>query len=459
MSLRLRLRTAGLTGGSLGGALGGGRGKQIPAAAFGMHVANLAPTTIWADYFPSNSATYFQVPIPQTMGLGAIRLWDSNGVNWRSVERSRGVYTWDRLDNAVALATAAGLDMIYTLGCGPDWATTNPGQRPGYYLGYNPWPPADNAYWSEWCTAVGTRFAGRGMKYEIWNEVNDQTNGTGATGSGFVGTVAQLVTLAQLAKAAISAVDPTAKFLTPNFVGQDGIVSTPGACTLDAYLAAGGAAYADVISVHGYNTCIPWPRPEGLITLAKRVRDTCANRGVALPVWNSEWGYGTWQDSTGVLRSQSGSTPFPDTMVGQMGADYIVRMMLLSWCGGFERFYFYGLDATQSYAAIVMVNPTSADAARTLLTPALAFGYVARLLAGGYLSDLGQQVSADFKLYYRAGFTAGDGRTGFVYWCDDNAAMSAPTPGAVSATDCLGNALTVGATLAVTSSPKFVFYT
>lgn len=426
----------------------------------GMHINNLAATTVWEDDYPGSSASYHQVPIP-SMGIGAIRLWDSNGCSWRNIERTRGVYTWDRLDNAITEAVAAGItDIVYTLGCGPDWATTNPGQRPGTHVGYNPWPPADNTYWSEWCTAVGTRLAGKGVNvyYEIWNEVNDQSNGVGTTGSGFVGTVSQLVTLAQLAKTAISAVDASVKFLTPNFVGQDGIVNGPADCTLDNYLAAGGAAYADVVSVHGYNTLSPWPRPEGLITFAKRVRDTCSAHSISLPVWCTEWGYGTWQDpSTGALRSQSGGTPFPDPMPDQMGADYITRMMLLSWCGGFGRFFFYGLDATQSYASIVMVNPTSDAAARVLLTPAFAYQYVSGLLVGGRLSGLTQLVSSGV-LYYRAAFTTGTGRTGYVYWCDDSATTTIPITGAVSGADNLGNALTLGATLAVTSSPKFIFY-
>lgn len=458
MSLRLRLRTAGLSGGALGNPRGGGRGAQIPRAAMGMHINNLAPTTVWEDDYPGSSATYHQVPIP-SMGIGAIRLWDSNGCNWRSIERSRGVYSWDRLDNAIALAQAAGLDITYCLGCGPDWATTNPGQRPGTHVGYNPWPPADNTYWTEWCAAVGTRYAGKSIKFEIWNEVNDQAYGAGFTGSGFVGTASQLVTLAQLAKAAISAVDSTAKFLTPSFVGQDGIVSGPADCTLDNYLAAGGAAYADFVSVHGYNTLSPWPRPEGLITFAKRVRDTCAARSVSLPVWCSEWGYGTWQDGTGAYRSQSGGTPYPDPMPGQMGADYIARMMLLSWLGGFERFFFYGLDTTQSYASLVMVNPTSDLAAHTLLTPASAYQYLSDLLSGGFLSDLQQQVSADAKLYYRASFTAGNGQTGYIYWCDDTTTTTIPLVGAVSGTDNLGNALTLGPNLTVTGSPQFIFFT
>jgi hypothetical protein len=407
------MRTAGVSGGGgTGGGIGGGFGEPITAASMGMHIGWLAPTTIWGDYDAGATAAYHQVPVP-SIGIGTLRLWDSDGCTWRNIERTHGVFSWSRLDNAVALAEAAGAEIVYTLGCGPDWATTNPGQMAGLYVGYNPWPPSDNAYWTAWCTAVGTRYAGKGIKYEIWNEVNDQVAGAGVVGSGFMGTVAQLVTLAALAKAAISAVDPTAQFLTPNFVGEDGIVSIPGAVTLDAYLAAGGAAHADIVSVHGYNTLAPWPKPEGMMTMAKRVKDTCAAHGVALPIWNTEWGYGQWVDSTGDFRSEPGSTPYPDVMSDQMGADYITRMLILSWCGGFQRFFFYGLDAVRSYATIVMVNPTSGAAAATVLLAGDAYSYFADLMVGGYLSGLQKKASPTATSYYSATFTAGDGRRGY----------------------------------------------
>lgn len=457
---RLRLRTAGLlgTGNGLGAGLGGGGGKKITRRAMGIHVNALAPTTIWGDYSQNAANNHFQVPIPN-MGLGSIRLWDSDGCTWRNIERTQGVFSWGRLDNAVNLATAAGLDMILNLGHGPDWATTSPGQMPGLYVGYNPFPPINDTVWTNWCTAIGSRYAGRGIYYEIWNEINDQHSGPSVAGSGYMGSAASMVNLAQLARAAILAVDPTAKFLTPNFVNQAGITGEEGTTVnLDTYLEAGGGAHADIISIHGYNTLPPWTRPEGMIHMAKRVRDTLAKYGVNKPIWNTEWGFGRWRDETGAFHSVPGQQPYPEPMPDQKGADYVTRMCILSWCGGFERFYWYALDGVRSYNSVVMVNPNSAQNAQTLLPPAYAFKFFSDFFLDGYLSELQALASSTGVEYFRAGFTTKSKRRGIVYWCDDYTTTTVDIPGAKAIYDNLGGSVTVTPTLTVSGSPKFVLF-
>lgn len=457
--IKLKLRTAGLNGGSLGtgSGLSIGGGPVITRESMGMHIGRIAPTTIWGDYSATAAENYHQIPFPD-MGIGSVRLWDSDGCSWRNIERSQGVFTWDRLDYAVAQAELHGAKIVITLGCGPDWATTNPGQMPGLYVGYNPWPPSSNAYWTNWCAAVATRYAGKGIAYETWNEVNDQVSGPGVSGSGYIGSAESLVTLSQLARSTISAIDSTAIFLTPNFVNQDGITGGPSiTVSLDAYLAAGGGAYADVVSVHVYNTCAPWPHPEGAITMAKRVRDTCAKYGVDLPLWNTEWGYGQWVDSSGAFKSAPGSSPYPYAMPPQMGADYITRMLILSWTGGFERMFFYGLDASHSYATIVMVDPTSDIGAATLQTPALAYKAYADMFVGGRISALRQLVSSG-SAYYRASVSSPVHGDGYVYWCDDYKTASVDVSGCRKVVDNLGAVSVAVSTLAVSSSPKFIFF-
>jgi hypothetical protein len=248
--LKLRLRTASATGGGTG-IIGGASGDPIPPEYFGMHIGKQGPTSIWGDYSAAAAAAYQETPWPN-IGIGAMRLWDTNGGIWRNIERTQGNFSWARLDYAVASAEANGAKIVYNLGGPPDWATTLPGQMPGLYVGYNPHPPSNMAYWTNWCTAVATRYAGKGFTYEIWNEVNDQSYGAGVAGSGFSGTLAQLLQLSQLARQAILAVDPTAKIMTPNFVGHDGMVTvSAGNLSLEAYLAAGGGDFADIISARG----------------------------------------------------------------------------------------------------------------------------------------------------------------------------------------------------------------
>lgn len=459
----LRLKTAGLqgSGNGLGVGLGGGGGKKITLQAFGMHIGNLPPTTVWGEISASANTAYNQVPMPN-IGMGSIRLWDSDGCSWRNIEKTQGVYSWGRLDNAINLSLAAGLDIIFTLGCGPDWATVQRGQTwfkngvADLWVGYNPHKPSSDAIWISWCSAIATRYAGLGIKYEIWNEVNDQSFGAVEVGSGFVGTAADLVHLTQLAQQTIMPIDPTAKILSANFVGQDGIQNAAtGAVTLDSYLAAGGASYCDIISVHAYNTLPIWTRPEGVIEFGKRVRDTLSKYGVTKPVWNTEWGYGTWRDELDGFHAYPGNQ-MPDSLA-QM---YITRMLILSWCAGFDRFYFYALDGVKSYSSIVMVDPATALGASTLQAAAIAYKYFSDLMTGGYLSDLQALTTAGGKLYYSANFTLANRRRGVVYWCDNYDTAAITITGAKSGTDNIGNLIDVSAgSLTVNGTPKFIYYT
>lgn len=461
----LRLRTAGLqgTGNSLGsGIASGGSGKRITRKAMGMHIGNLAPTTVWGEISASANNTYNQVPIPD-IGIGSMRLWDSNGCSWRNIEKSPGVYSWSRLDNAVNLCREKGLDIILNLGHGPDFRTTQQGQTfyqfgiNNLWVGYNPFPPASDQIWIDWCTAIATRYAGLGVYYEIWNEVNDQSYGNdpGIAGSGYVGSIASLVNLTMLAKQTIKAIDPTAKILSPNFVGEEGIQSPKvDAVTLDGFLAAGGAQHCDIISIHGYNTLPIWTRTEGMIAMSKLVRDTLAKYNVTKPMWNTEWGWGRWRDETDAFRVYPGNQ-MPDDIATQ----YVTRMCILSWVGGFERFYFYSIDGVQSYASIVMINPTSYQAARTLSPAAYAFKYFSDAMNNGYLSDLQEVTGPGNKLYYKVSFTQVNGRKGFIYWCDNYTTIPLPLAGARSCTDNLGNVVDISSgTVNITGNPKFVYY-
>lgn len=459
----LRMRTAGLqgTGNSLGSGLAsGGSGKRFTRKAMGMHIGNLAPTTVWGEISASANNTYNQVPIPD-IGIGAMRLWDSNGCSWRNIEKTPGVYSWSRLDNAVNLCREKGIEIILNLGHGPDFATTQQGQTfyqfgiPNLWVGYNPFPPANNQIWINWCTAIATRYAGLGIVYEIWNEVNDQHFGTEVAGSGYMGSIASLVTLTQLARQTILAIDPTAKIMSPNFVGEAGIQSAQeGAVTLDGFLAAGGAQYCDIISIHGYNTLPIWTRPEGMIGMAKLVKDTMAKYNVTKPLWNTEWGYGLWRDQDGGFMRYPGNQ-MPDDIATQ----YVTRMLILSWVGGFERFYFYSIDGVQSYNSIVMINPTSFQAARTTLAAANAYMYFSDTLNNGYLSDLQEVTGPGNKLYYKVSFTLVNGRKGYIYWCDNYTSIVLSLTNAKSCTDNLGNVVDItSGNVTITGNPKFVYY-
>jgi hypothetical protein len=366
--------------------------------------------------------------------------------------------------------------VIYTLGCGPDWATApnygqqyhkQPSKPTGWHVGYNPHPPVNDADWTDWCAAVADRLVAKGhvgAAYEIWNECNDDAFGADHVGSGYAGTVERLVELTALARDAILAVDPTATIVGANFTGIEGITGPIGAVTLSTYVAAGGMDYADVVSIHGYNSAAPWMRPEGLLNFANLVRGVLVAANVIKPIWNTEWGWGSWTSGRAggkPFRSStipnSESAPGTDPMPDQQSADYLSRMLIVNWCVGWRRLAYYGTDAFH-WASQLLYDPADKSQAKV---GALAGGYFQDLLVGGQLSNLVKLVAGGVP-YYRASFTTASGRIGHVFWCDEFDAatrpQSIPITGALEVRSNLGVALDEGEALALTGSPKFVFY-
>jgi len=470
---KLRMQTAGGAGGG-GTTPGGASGGPIPADYWGMHLAYSSSTTIWGDYDPGATAAHVITPFPSTMGIRGWRSWDADGCSMRNIFRTDGgAPFWTRFDEAITAAKAAGVtDFILTLGGAlPDWLTTpNLGQVAtfnggiaNWHVGFNPYPPNDMAKVQALAEAMIGRLvtthsiAPERLIVEPWNEVNDPAAGAGAVGSGFTGTMSQLLDIAVRAKAAAAAVSSAIRVTTPNFVKSEGIVaSEEGLIALDTYLAAGGGAHADLISIHAYNTLAPWPSPEGVVEFGNIVRGVVAAAGAsAKPVINTEYGFGIWRDNTGALRSAPGTTPYPDPMPADMGAAYVTRMAVLNWIAGFRTFYFYAIEG-YAYATIRMINR---PATSTLLDPALAYGYAASLLTGAQVSGFQEAVSPTSEPYYSVNFSTAAGRVGKMLWTPDHAAATVPIPGAVEVRSNLGvNVAPVPASLALSMSPQFVFF-
>jgi len=142
------------------------------------------------------------------------------------------------LDTLVSRAQARGLDVVYTFGRTPAWASSN---RTGYCQNNaagSCYPPASQQYWKDFVTAISLRYAGKIKYWELWNEPNAANSWTGTT--------AQMVTMAQNAYPIIKANASGAVVLSAGPQGPSAYI------WLDDYLAAGGGTYADGFSFHGY---------------------------------------------------------------------------------------------------------------------------------------------------------------------------------------------------------------
>lgn len=243
--------------------------------------------------------------------FGIQRTWDSwPSVGWSSLNPSPGVYNWANLDALVNNSLSHGVELVYTFGHVPAWASTNPGGNCDGSANGDCYAPQTQA-WKDFVTQITTRYKGKIKYWELWNEPN--------AGNFWKGTHAQLVTMAREAHPIIK--NAGGVVLTPAPQGNNSHV------WMDGYLGAGGHAYADVVTFHGY----VYGPPELLNTLADNMRSVQGKYGMsALPLWDTEhsWGDRTWP----------------------MGADqdqqsaWLARYLALSYSKGIQRSFWYGWE-------------------------------------------------------------------------------------------------------------------
>ena len=264
----------------------------------------------------------------QAATLGSIRLWDDN-VKWAHIETSSGVYDWTLLDDWLDDAAGKNMDVLYTFGDTPQFATT--GAPPGMCLnsnGYSCVPPADvnadgtgtDAYFQAFVTAIVTHAAGRIAFYELWNEPDCNCF--------FNGTTAQLIRMSKDASAIIRSLDPNAKILSPSY--HDYSLKTK----FDDYVTQGGAAYFDIVNMHMRGLQSNNTVPETFLSVYSDTETELAKHNLTnLPLWDDEHGIELGQGLTD-----------PDELAG-----YVARSAILRAGVGLQRQYVYQWDSIAPY--------------------------------------------------------------------------------------------------------------
>jgi hypothetical protein len=276
--------------------------QTVPPSYFGQHLLHLTRPT---------SSGVALTPWP-TIGLGALRTWDM-GVSWFNINTSSGVYYYTNLDAAINDAQVKGVDLIYTFGNTPTWASSNPTDLScSEGLGACD-SPSSNIYWQHFVTSIVTHVAGKIHYWEIWNEPN--------VGGFWRGTTTQMVTMASQAYAIIKSIDPSAVVLSPAATDDRGVL------WMSDYLTAGGGAYMNVLAFHGYY--LPTDTPEHITTRAAAYQNLLAAHSLSISMWDTEWSWGT---STNMSSTSD-------------QANFLARTYLLQWPSGVQRAYWYGYDA------------------------------------------------------------------------------------------------------------------
>jgi len=326
------------------------------------------------------------------------RLW-SSGANWNLINTSPGQYDWSMLDAWLAAAKRNNIDVQYTFGETPSWASSKPNDSHCAQHGGAPTgscdPPNDlnadgtgsNQHWKDFVTAIATRSAGRIHYWEIWDEASNPLR--------WVGTNAQMLRLASDARTIILGIDPTAVILTPS----SGIVDAVELNWWTKYLQAGGGQYADVIAYHGYvQQANHTPVPEDLIkyvTKLKTILKQYGQSGKPLHDTESSWGDGSCCNFTD-----------PDLQAG-----FTARIVLMHWLVGTQRFYWFVWNDSPA-GTLWQADPHDITLPGTLLKPGIAYQQIYEWMAG-YSVD---QTCTTKGPVWACNLTGSNGYQGQIVW-------------------------------------------
>ncbi len=222
-------------------------------------------------------------------------------VAWTAIEgTARGTFNFTNTDAFVKKAPkdANGVALVdIVFGWTPGWAVAD--QQ--YCFNHSgivacKVPPDNIQDWIDFITAVVNHYNGvtkpHVKYYEIWNEMSNTKF--------WVGTPQQMLAMAQAAYPVLKT-DPYSVVLTPSVVWMNGV------SYMTQYLQAGGWAYADALTFHGYPSQTgpgvpkPVPLPESplstnapIMTMVSTFRQIEDSNGMlGLPLLTTEGGWGT----------------------------------------------------------------------------------------------------------------------------------------------------------------------
>jgi hypothetical protein len=327
-------------------------GNPIPETFFGMHIHHLASTTPWPN-----------------LSFGTLRLWDTYHT-WKDSEPEKGKWNFASADKYLAAAEQHHVDVLWDLGKTPKWASSD------LSLPYDgeAAPPRNLDDWREWVRTVATKYKGRVLAYEVWNEPNLKLF--------YAGSIPQLVQLTCEAYKTLKAVDPSILVSTPAFTGVGGLNM------FDQFLRAGRGRCVDIIGYHLYVNPEP---PEKMVPLIQQVLAIMAKNGVGnKQLWDTETGW-------------ANPKPFPTE---ELAAAYVARAYVLHWAAQVSRLYWYSWD-NQKYG----LQMTQRDD-KTLKPAAVAYAEVQKWLVGARMTSC----QLDSAQTWVCTLSREGGYTGWIVW-------------------------------------------
>lgn len=360
------------------------------SAVHGAPVANERPVFLGQHMLYTRSFANLQ-----DKQFDGLRIWGAEGTMWHQIEQQKGVFDFSQFDEQVAGATTRRMELMYTFGQTPRWASARPDEKGNTGLGAAA-EPVDMANWASYVRTVASRYKGRISAYEVMNEPRVPEAVKLWSPGFFSGSVSKLAEMTSIVAEEVRKVDPAAKIVCPSFDGFDGLKR------LDTFLATGAGKQCDVIGFHYY---LPHFTIKELRSMVLETRRITTRHGLGhLPLWDTE---------TGVIIAEAGFNLKPKERTGALSKSFdsaeaarlAAKMLVVSHTLGVERTYWFAHDTS-------WMGSTVADKRRNQLNPfGLSLAVLKNWLSGRYLRNCtGNDDSMLCEVHERTG------KVGSVYW-------------------------------------------
>ncbi|MFI1094205.1 hypothetical protein [Streptomyces sp. NPDC020917] len=372
-----------------------------------------------------NDATLF--PLISHLGFSEVR----TDQNWALVENPAGTYNWSNYvtDAEVPLASQSGLRTLLISGY----------SNPNYDGGYTPYTQAGWNAFGAYTNGIASHFGQYTKDIEVYNEFD----GGFDTAAACAQTVTTKVNCyLNMLKSVYQAVKISGGHTDTNLIGPVSAgIDKP---WISGLLSAGALQYINTFSIHAYADGNPENAFGEIPWLKQQIRDN--NSGKDMPLWLTE----------------SGQTVMPGGATEADQADYAVRLPVLAFAAGIDKYFWYDLlnDGTGStnkeYNFGLLKQPTTGVVAQAP-KPALATQATILRQIGG-LPFTGSDGLTAPAYSYR--FGSGSNTT-HVMWATTPSTVQVTASGPVTVTDEFGRQSTYtpvsgAVTLSLDQHPLFV---
>ncbi|MBI4977747.1 MAG: hypothetical protein HZC28_09705 [Spirochaetes bacterium] len=286
--------------------------KPVPATLFGLH---------YSPYNPHQRQTVTDSHPWPAIPFKNLRLHDSD-VSWNWLEKEKGKWNWDVLDNYLSLAAEHTIDLHYVLAFSPTWASARPGEIPIYgkwWMGCAA-EAANIDDWRNFVRTVVTRCKGKVKYYEGWNEPDIR---------GFYsGSKTKLIELQKEMYLIVKEIDPAAQVISPS-------CAAAGTAYLDELLELGLGSWIDAVGFHFYSGGMG---PERTIPRIELVQKIMKNNRCQKPLFNTEAG---WSIASSYRTNVTAGVDTKKVLPIETAAYCIARAYLINWAMGIPVFNLY----------------------------------------------------------------------------------------------------------------------